>query len=72
MPWNILAAVTLATAGLLVLGVLGLRAWAEAQRLSRTLDACARRLAGSGRDVERSAEQLARQAAFTGAQVRRP
>lgn len=62
VPWVIMAAVALATAGMLVLGWLGVRVYRDVLRLSREIDVGARRVAGAAADLERVAEPLARRA----------
>jgi hypothetical protein len=60
MPWLIEAVVALATAGLLVLGCLGVRVYRDVCRLSRALDTGARRVALAAGGLEAAAEPLAR------------
>jgi|GEM_PF-3311941 len=62
VPWVIEGAVALATAGLLVLGVLAVRVYRDVTQLSRELDAGARRMATAAGSLERAAEPLARRA----------
>ncbi|MEZ0094721.1 hypothetical protein [Streptacidiphilus sp. EB129] len=62
MPWTIIAAVTLATAGLLVLGWFALAAFHEVRALARELDASARRISLAARGLEGAAESVARRA----------
>jgi len=62
MPWVIVCVVGLATAGLLVLGRLALRVYAEVGRLARELDASGRRISQAAGAVERAAEPVARRA----------
>ena len=62
MPWMIVAAVGLCTAGLLVLGWCALLVHRQVLVLSRELDAGARRIAGAAADLERAAEPVARRA----------
>ncbi len=50
-PWPVLAAVALATAGLLVLGVLAIRLWRDAAVLAREVDAAARALAAASGEL---------------------
>ncbi|WP_157536726.1 hypothetical protein [Kitasatospora mediocidica] len=45
MPWILMAAVGLGTAGLLVLGVLSMRLWLDVRVLSREVDTASRTLA---------------------------
>ncbi|MET8623435.1 hypothetical protein ABZW30_06710 [Kitasatospora sp. NPDC004669] len=45
MPWMLVAAVLLATAGLLVLGVLAIRLWMDVRALAKGADAASRALA---------------------------
>ncbi|GAA2749202.1 MULTISPECIES: hypothetical protein [Kitasatospora] len=51
MPWIIVAAVLLATAGLLVLGVLACRLWLDVRALAREVDSASRALAAGARDL---------------------
>ncbi|MFD9125734.1 hypothetical protein [Kitasatospora sp. NPDC059571] len=44
MQWILIAAVLAATAGLLVLGVLAVRLWADVRTLAREVDAASRAL----------------------------
>ncbi|MER7849186.1 hypothetical protein ABTZ03_35190 [Kitasatospora sp. NPDC096077] len=44
MSWMLVAAVLLATAGLLVLGVLAIRLWLDVRALAKGVDAAARAL----------------------------
>ncbi|QMU76320.1 hypothetical protein GXW83_11780 [Streptacidiphilus sp. PB12-B1b] len=62
MPWVIVSVVGLSTAGLLVLGVLAVRVYAEAARLAGELDAAGRRISQAAVAVERAAEPVARRA----------
>ncbi|MFC1443621.1 hypothetical protein ABUW04_35840 [Streptacidiphilus sp. N1-10] len=62
MPWMIVAAVGLCTAGLLVLGWCALLVHRQVQLLARELDAGARRIAGAAASLERAAEPVARRA----------
>jgi hypothetical protein len=66
MPWVIVSVVGLATAGLLVLGWLAVRVYVEVARLSRELDAGARRIAQAASALERAAEPVARRAGALG------
>ncbi|MFH8382181.1 hypothetical protein ACH4E7_14705 [Kitasatospora sp. NPDC018058] len=45
MPWMLVAAVLLATAGLLVLGALAIRLWMDVRALAKGVDAASRALA---------------------------
>ncbi|MGW3041520.1 hypothetical protein ACWC9T_16095 [Kitasatospora sp. NPDC001159] len=45
MSWMLVAAVLLATAGLLVLGVLAIRLWTDVRALAKGVDAASRALA---------------------------
>ncbi|MFF2661727.1 hypothetical protein ACFVUH_30730 [Kitasatospora sp. NPDC058032] len=45
MSWMLVAAVLLATAGLLVLGVLAVRLWMDVRALAKGVDAASRALA---------------------------
>ncbi|WP_199922985.1 hypothetical protein [Streptomyces sp. NRRL B-24484] len=51
MPWTLTAAVLLATAGLLVLGVLAVRLWADVRSLAREVDSASRALAAAAADL---------------------
>ncbi|GAA1069731.1 hypothetical protein [Kitasatospora arboriphila] len=51
MPWTLTAAVLLATAGLLVLGVLAVRLWAGVRSLARAVDSASRALAAAAADL---------------------
>lgn len=51
MTWILTAAVLLATAGLLVLGVLACRLWLDVRTLAREVDTASRALAAAGRDL---------------------
>lgn len=51
MPWVIVYAAVLATAGLLVLGWLAFRVWLEVRRLAREVDAAGRRMARAAGDL---------------------
>jgi hypothetical protein len=62
MPWAVLAVVAPATAGLLVLGWLGVRVYRDVLRLSREVDSGVRRIASAAAHLERAAEPLARRA----------
>lgn len=62
MPWWIVGVVGLVSAGLLVLGALAVRAFAEVRGLARTLERAGSRLARAGAEVERTAEPLVRAA----------
>ncbi|MFE0460122.1 hypothetical protein ACFW1A_12830 [Kitasatospora sp. NPDC058965] len=55
MPWTLMAAVGLATAGLLVLGVLAVRLWADVRALARQVDGASRALAAAGEELARTA-----------------
>ena len=72
MPWMIIAAVGLATAGLLVLGGLAVRVYREVLVLSRELDAGARRISGAVRSLEFAAEPVARRAGEAAPKDRSP
>jgi len=61
-PWTIVAAVSLSTAGLLVLGCCALLVYRQVLALSRELDAGARRISGAARDLEQAAGPVARYA----------
>jgi hypothetical protein len=54
MPWTVVGAVALATAGLLVLGVLGMRLWLDVRGLAKQVDGAARALAGAAEELDRS------------------
>jgi hypothetical protein len=62
MPWVIVCVVGLATAGLVVLGVLAVRVYAEVSRLAGELDAAGRRISSAASAVDRAAEPVARRA----------
>ena len=62
MPWVIVCVVGLTTAGLLVLGWLAIRVYAQLGRLARELDLAGRRLGQEAGAVERAAEPVARRA----------
>ena len=62
MPWMIVAAVGLCTAGLLVLGWCALLVYRQLLALSRELDAGAGRIAGAAANLERASEPVARRA----------
>lgn len=62
MPWMILAAVGLCTAGLLVLGWCALLVYRQVLALSRELDRGAGRIAGAAANLERAADPVARRA----------
>ncbi|MDH6127073.1 hypothetical protein [Kitasatospora sp. GP82] len=51
MSWTIVAAVLLATAGLLVLGVLACRLWLNVRALAREVDAASRALASAAGEL---------------------
>ncbi|WP_181442424.1 hypothetical protein [Streptomyces tateyamensis] len=51
MPWTLMAAVGLATAGLLVLGVLVVRLWVDVRALAVQVDGAARALAAAGEQL---------------------
>ncbi|MFI2611856.1 hypothetical protein [Kitasatospora sp. NPDC018619] len=51
MSWMLVAAVLLATAGLLVLGVLGIRLWLDVRTLARGVDTASRALAAAAGDL---------------------
>ncbi|WP_329562667.1 hypothetical protein [Kitasatospora sp. NBC_01266] len=53
--WLVMAAVGLATAGLLVLGVLALRLWLDVRGLAEQVDTAARALAGAAEELGESA-----------------
>ncbi|AXI80626.1 hypothetical protein [Peterkaempfera bronchialis] len=59
MPWMIVGATGLATAGLLVLGWLGLRVWLDVRSLAREVDTASRALARSATRLEAAAAPLA-------------
>ena len=48
MNWTLVGAVLLCTAGLLVLGVLGLRLWLDARALAREVDGAVSALRRAG------------------------
>ncbi|QMU69056.1 hypothetical protein [Streptacidiphilus sp. P02-A3a] len=62
MPWVIVCVVGLSAVGLLVLGLLAVRVYAEVGRLARELDAAGRRVGHAAGAVERAAEAVARRA----------
>ncbi|WP_431681914.1 hypothetical protein [Kitasatospora sp. KL5] len=51
MSWTLTAVVLLSTAGLLVLGVLAVRLWADVRSLAREVDAASRALASAAADL---------------------
>ncbi|MEU1284648.1 hypothetical protein [Kitasatospora sp. NPDC005856] len=51
MSWMLVAAVLLATAGLLVLGVLGIRLWLDVRALAKGVDRASRALAAAAEDL---------------------
>ncbi|GAB7186218.1 hypothetical protein ATKI12_6049 [Kitasatospora sp. Ki12] len=51
MSWMLVAAVLLATAGLLVLGVLAIRLWLDVRALAKGVDTAARALASAAEDL---------------------
>ncbi|MGW2252512.1 hypothetical protein ACWCXH_20265 [Kitasatospora sp. NPDC001660] len=51
MSWMLVAAVLLATAGLLVLGVLGIRLWMDVRALAKGVDAASRALADAAGEL---------------------
>ncbi|WP_031069152.1 hypothetical protein [Streptomyces sp. NRRL WC-3742] len=51
MSWMLVAAVLLATSGLLVLGVLAIRLWADVRVLAKGVDAASRALAEAAEDL---------------------
>ncbi|KJK56673.1 hypothetical protein [Saccharothrix sp. ST-888] len=51
MSWTIVAAVLLATAGLLVLGVLACRLWLDVRALAREVDTASRALAAAATEL---------------------
>ncbi|MFE7561764.1 hypothetical protein [Kitasatospora sp. NPDC057500] len=55
MSWMLVAAVLLATAGLLVLGVLAVRLWLDVRALAKGVDAASRALAEAAGDLAASA-----------------
>jgi hypothetical protein len=55
MTWILLAVVGLATAGLLVLGVLAMRVWLDVRGLARQVDSASRALAGAAEEVSAAA-----------------
>jgi hypothetical protein len=55
MTWILLAVVGLATAGLLVLGVLAMRVWLDVRGLARQVDAASRALGGAAEVVSAAA-----------------
>ncbi|WP_344438738.1 hypothetical protein [Kitasatospora nipponensis] len=54
MPWTLVGAVALATAGLLVLGVLAMRLWLDVRGLAREVDTATRSLAGAAEELDRA------------------
>ncbi|MFI9274202.1 hypothetical protein ACIGXM_26365 [Kitasatospora sp. NPDC052896] len=56
MPWTIMAAVGLATAGLLVLGVLAGRLWRDVRGLARQVDAAGRALTEASGELARTVQ----------------
>jgi hypothetical protein len=64
--WWLFLCVGLATAGVLVLGALGLRAFTEVRRLSRQLAVATERLGRAAEDFQRAAEPLASRAGDLG------
>jgi hypothetical protein len=63
MSWTLVAAVSLSTAGLMVLAWSGALVYRQVAALSRELDAGARRVAGAARNLEQAAAPVARRAA---------
>lgn len=59
MPWMIVAVTGLVTAGLLVLGWLGIRVWTDVRRLAREVDAATRAVAAASARLDRAAAPLA-------------
>jgi hypothetical protein len=57
MPWTLMGAVGLATAGLLVLGVLAVRLWTDVRALARQVDGAARALAAAGEQLAGAARE---------------
>ncbi|MDH6117597.1 hypothetical protein [Kitasatospora sp. GAS204B] len=55
VTWLLMAAVGLATAGLLVLGMLGLRLWLDVRGLAEQVDTASRALAGAAEELGESA-----------------
>ncbi|MFE7528177.1 hypothetical protein ACFU7Y_21020 [Kitasatospora sp. NPDC057542] len=51
MSWMLVAAVLLATAGLLVLGVLAIRLWLDVRVLAKGVDRASRALAAAAEDL---------------------
>ncbi len=51
VPWTVIAAVLLSTAGLLVLGVLASRLWLDVRRLAREVDSASRALAEAAAEL---------------------
>ncbi|MFD5433892.1 hypothetical protein ACFWJ4_17275 [Kitasatospora sp. NPDC127067] len=51
MSWMLVAAVLLATAGLLVLGVLAIRLWLDVRALAEGVDRASRALAAAAEDL---------------------
>jgi hypothetical protein len=72
MPWMIVGATGLATAGLLVLGWLAIRVWLDVRRLAREVDTASRAVAGAAAGLERAAAPLADALAGTAATGHRP
>ncbi|WP_063795854.1 hypothetical protein [Peterkaempfera griseoplana] len=59
MPWMIVGATGLATAGLLVLGLLGIRVWLDVRHLAREVETASRAVAGAVTGLEQAAAPLA-------------
>ncbi len=51
MSWMLVAAVLLATAGLLVLGVLAIRLWQDVRALAKGVDTASRALAAAAEEL---------------------
>ncbi|MFJ6213590.1 hypothetical protein ACIQGZ_09690 [Streptomyces sp. NPDC092296] len=72
MPWMIVGATGLATAGLLVLGWFGFRVWLAVRRLAREVDTASRAVAKAAADLERAAAPLGDALAATSTGGRHP
>ncbi|MFJ9694515.1 hypothetical protein [Kitasatospora sp. NPDC101183] len=55
MSWMLVAVVLLATAGLLVLGVLAIRLWADVRALAKGVDAASRALTEAAEELAAAA-----------------
>ncbi|WP_327070031.1 hypothetical protein OG500_30455 [Kitasatospora sp. NBC_01250] len=58
--WVLMGAVGLATAGLLVLGVLGMRLWLDVRSLAKQVDGAAQALTGAAEELGESVESVRR------------